>query len=319
MAVVFNPVKIRETQLRRAFKQAMPPTGWDEISWYATTPDDFGRGVAAEAVRSGADVIAAVGGDGTVREIAFALRGTGTPMAIVPQGTGNLLARNLGLPLGLDASIRLAFEGVPRPIDVGLLELTRQDGSSPHPEVFLVVAGMGLDAEMVLAARPELKKTIGWMAYADAVWRTLPKSKPFRIGYRVDESEPRTSKVHSMVIANCDTIPGGLRIVPDSKPDDGLLDVAGFRPRGIFGVAKVWVTVAIENSILRRFKWGRILSDRRTTQGRDVIYRRGTSISLWTPEPVGVQVDGDHLGDAVAISVEAEPGALLVVVPATAE
>ena len=76
------------------------------------------------------------------------------PMAIVPQGTGNLLARNLGLPLGLEASIRVAFGGEERRIDVGVLGLTRQDGSTPDPEVFLVVAGMGMDAEMIRATRP---------------------------------------------------------------------------------------------------------------------------------------------------------------------
>jgi len=315
MAVVFNPLKVREDQLRRAFEQGMEAAAWDAIDWYPTTPDDFGRGIAARAVRSGADVVAAAGGDGTVRDVAFALRGTGTPMAIVPQGTGNLLARNLGLPLGLDASVGIAFGPGERQIDVGMLGLTRQDGSSLDPDVFLVMAGMGIDAEMIRATRPVLKKTIGWMAYADAVWRTLPKSKSFRVGYRVDDHEPRSSKVHSMVIANCDTLPGGLRIVPDSEPDDGFLDIAGFRPRGPFGVAKVWTTVAIENSVLRRFAWGRRISDQRTSQGRDVIYRRGTRVSLWTPEPVGVQVDGDDLGDAVAVSVEIEVGALRVKIP----
>ena len=319
MAVVLNPQKVKKVAVRRAFEQGRVAAGWDAVEWLSTTPKDFGKGLAAGAVASGADVVVAVGGDGTVREVASGLRGTGVPMAIVPQGTGNLLARNLGLPLALDRAVEVAFQGVDRPIDVGVLEAVRRDGSTTGEEVFLVMAGMGLDADMLEATKPELKKTIGWIAYADAVWRTLPKSKPFRLRYRIDGREPRSARVHTMVIANCDMLPGGLRIVPDSKPDAGVLEVAGFRPRGPFGVAKVWTTVAVENSLLRRFAWGRRISDRRTTQGRDVIYRRGTHVSLRVDEPVGVQVDGDHLGDALSLVAWIEPGALRVRTPETAQ
>lgn len=315
MAVVFNPLKVKEDVVRRAFEEGRRAAGWGENEWLPTTPHDFGTGLAARAAEQGFDAVAAVGGDGTVRAVAAGLRGTGVAMAIVPQGTGNLLARNLSLPLALERAVEVAYSDATRAIDVGILEATRRDGSTTGEEVFLVIAGMGIDAEMLRATKPELKKRIGWMAYADAVWRTLPRSKPFRIGYRVDEREQRGARVHSMVIANCDLLPGGLRIVPDSKPDDGILDIAGFRPRGPFGVAKVWTTVAIENSVLRRFAWGRRISDRRTAHGRDVIYRRGAKLSLKTPLPVGVQVDGDDLGDAVALEARLEPGALLVKSP----
>jgi diacylglycerol kinase family enzyme len=319
MAVVLNPQKVKKAAVQRAFEEARAEANWDTVEWFPTTPKDFGKGLAARAAADGFDVVAAVGGDGTVREVAAALRGTGVPMAIVPQGTGNLLARNLGLPLGLDRAIEVAFQGVNRPIDVGVLEAARRDGSTTGEEVFLVMAGMGLDADMLEATRPAMKKSFGWIAYADAVWRTLPKSKPFRLRYRIDGRDPRSARVHSMVIANCDMLPGGLRIVPDSQPDDGVLDIAGFRPRGPFGVAKVWTTVAVENSLLRRFAWGRRISDRRTTQGRDVIYRRGTHVSLRVDEPIGIQVDGDHLGDALSLVAWLEPGALLVRTPDTSQ
>jgi len=318
MAVVFNPLKIREDAVRRAFEQAGEPARRTELEWLPTTPDDFGSGLAARAAADGADVVAAVGGDGTVRSVAAGLRGTGVAMAIVPQGTGNLLARNLGLPLGLDHAVAIAFGEQTRAIDVGVLEATRRDGTTTGEEVFLVMAGMGVDAEMLRATRPSLKRTIGWMAYADAVWRTLPKSRPFRLGYRIDDAMQRNARVHSMVLANCDTIPGGLHIVPDSRLDDGILDLAGFRPRGPFGVAKVWVTVAIENSVLRRFEWGRQISDRRTAQGRDMIFGRGARAVLTAERPVGVQVDGDDLGDAVEVVARVEPGALLIRAPAAA-
>lgn len=316
MAVVFNPLKVKEDVVRRAFEAGAEAAGWGESEWLPTTPDDFGTGLARGAVERGFDAVAAVGGDGTVRAVAAGLRGTDAAMAIVPQGTGNLLARNLGLPLALGRAVEIAFSDSVHAIDLGIVEAIRHDGSTTGEEVFLVIAGMGIDAEMLRATKPALKRTIGWMAYADAVWRTLPRSRPFRIVYRVDDREQRGARVHSMVIANCDLLPGGLRIVPDSQPDDGVLDIAGFRPRGPFGVAKVWTTVAIENSILRRFAWGRRISDRRTAQGRDVIYRRGAALSLRTDLPIGVQVDGDDLGDAVALEAWLEPGALRIKSPA---
>ena len=221
------------------------------------------------------------------------------------------------LAAALITAVAIAFSDSTRTIDAGVLVATRQDGTTTGEEVFLVIAGMGIDAAMLRATKPGLKKTIGWMAYADAVWRTLPKSKPFRIAYRVDRRVQRGARVHSMVIANCDMLPGGLRIVPDSRPDDGILDIAGFRPRGLFGVAKVWTTVAIENSVLRRFAWGRRISDRRTAQGRDVIYRRGARVDIVTLHPIGVQVDGEDLGDAVSLVAKLEPAALLIKSPAS--
>jgi len=315
MAVVFHPGKAREDHLRRAVDAERAAAGWDEVRWYPTTPEDHGAGVARRAIGEGAETVAAAGGDGTVRAVAGALRGSGVPIALVPQGTGNLLARNLGLPLGLEAAVRLAFGEASRAIDVGVVDATMPDGSVVRDEPFLVMAGMGIDATMVRATRPVLKRTIGWMAYADAVWRTLPKSAPFRVRYAVDGAPPRTTRVHSMVVANCDTLPGGLRVVPDSRPDDGVLDMAGFRPRGVLGVVRVWVTVAIENGVLRRFAWGRAISDRRSARGRDMIFRSGTHIALRAEQAVGVQVDGDDLGDAIALDARIEPGALLVKVP----
>lgn len=319
MAVVFNPLKIKTDVVERAFERGRTAAGWDECEWLPTTEDDFGAGLAAAAAAGGADVVAAVGGDGTVREVASGLRGSGVPMAIVPQGTGNLLARNLGLPLALDRAVDIAFSDGTRAIDVGLLDAMREDGTSTGEHVFLVMAGMGADAEMLRATRPALKKTIGWVAYADAVGRTLPTLKPVKMGYRVDDGGQRSARVLSMVIANCDMIPGGLHIVPDSHPDDGLLDLAGFRPRGLFGVPRVWATVAIENSFLRRFAWGRRISDRRNPRFRDMLYRQGRRFVLLSERTIGVQVDGDHLGDAIGLVARIEPGALLVKTPVQAD
>ena len=96
MAVVYHPRKVKLASLRRSVERAQQDAGWGETRWYPTTPDDAGQGHTRQAIEDGASVVAAAGGDGTVRAVAEALRGTDVPLALIPQGTGNLLARNLG-------------------------------------------------------------------------------------------------------------------------------------------------------------------------------------------------------------------------------
>jgi diacylglycerol kinase family enzyme len=155
-AVVYNPVKVDALRLRASVAAAAAAAGWGESLWFETTTADAGQAATRQALRQGASVVIAAGGDGTVRAVAEGLRDSGVAIAIVPTGTGNLLARNLRLPLGnLDVSVALAFEGAERAVDVGVASATRADGTT-RDHVFLVMAGVGLDAEMIVNTRPDL-------------------------------------------------------------------------------------------------------------------------------------------------------------------
>ncbi|MDO5684155.1 MAG: diacylglycerol kinase family protein, partial [Propionibacteriaceae bacterium] len=111
-AVIFNPTKVERDDLAQVIDPAASAAGWSESLWLETAEDDPGTGMAKEAVDAGCDVVIAVGGDGTIRSVAEGLRGSGVPMALCPQGTGNLLARNLELTLdNLEESIDAAFNG----------------------------------------------------------------------------------------------------------------------------------------------------------------------------------------------------------------
>ncbi|HET9899031.1 MAG TPA: acylglycerol kinase family protein, partial [Streptosporangiaceae bacterium] len=93
-AVVVNPTKLDDDEaFRKSVRRAMDDHGWDEPLWLETTPEDPGRGQAESAVSAGADLVLACGGDGTVTACAEGVTGTGVPLAIIPMGTGNLLAR----------------------------------------------------------------------------------------------------------------------------------------------------------------------------------------------------------------------------------
>jgi len=232
-------------------------------------------------------------------------------MALVPQGTGNLLARNIGMPLGrLDVAVRAAFEGRNRPIDVGILTIVREDESEDE-HVFLVLAGMGLDARAISATKTTLKKRLGWLAYVDGGVRTILKDKPLHIHFSIDNAEVRSSMVYTVMIGNCGLMPGGVLLIPDAEIDDGRLDVVALRPLGAFSWLKIWRKIGWENGVLRKTKAGRKMIDL-VGDTRNVSYVRARQYALSVDAPEPIQLDGDDFGLALAASGKVDPGSLLV-------
>jgi len=319
MAVVYQPQKVRLDALRRAVAEAEQEFGWEPSRWYETRVDSAGRAHALQAIEEGADVVAAAGGDGTVREVAEGMRGTGIPMAIIPSGTGNLLARNLELPIQSDeAAVRIAMTGTARAIDLGMIAVRRPGAppdERPDEHAFTIIAGIGLDANMIRNTRPELKRRIGWMAYFHGMARAVSEARPIRILYSIDGAPRRAASVYTAMIANCGMLPGRIQLMPEASLDDGVLDIAAVRPRGWFGWVRVWRTVVIENGVLRRSPFLRRIADLRSRTVEDVIYRRGRDVQLSVVHPQPVQCDGDDLGEAIAVHAWVEPHALLVKLP----
>lgn len=314
-AVVFNPTKVDIERVRSAVTAAEQTGGWAESLWYETSLEDAGQGVTRTAIASGADVVLAAGGDGTVRAVAEALRDSGISLALLPSGTGNLLARNLDVPLAsLDLSVEAAFAGDDRRIDMGVVEIVRADGSREE-HAFLVMAGLGLDAKMIKNTSTRLKKAVGWLAYIDGITRSLPELRPVRVSYRLDGGLERSMNVHTIIVGNCGLLPGGLLLMPDAKPDDGVLDIAALRPRGPFGWLKVWRKVAWENGVLRKSALGRKIIDL-SADVRDVTYLTGAELQMTVLTPQEFQLDGDEFGEAKSVRAWVDPGALTVKVPA---
>ncbi len=313
--MVYNPVKGGLKRLKKAVKAAEESSGWPKSIWLETTAEDAGQGMTRDALSQGATVILAAGGDGTVRAVAEALRDTGVPIALIPVGTGNLLARNLGLTLtNIEEAARTAFHGTDRRIDLGIVDITRDDGG--HEEhVFVVMAGIGLDAKMIAHTNPRLKKAVGWLAYVDAVGRSLPELKPIKLRFSRDGSAERSTSAHTVIIGNCGALPGGILLMPDAKPDDGLLDIAVLRPRGPFGWLKVWNKLTWENGVLRKSALGRSIIDL-SRDVKDVTYLTGRDLHLTLEAPEAFQLDGDEFGEAKSVHTWVDPGALDVKVPA---
>ena len=315
--MVYNPVKVDLAKLRASVTAAERAAGWAQTQWFETSIDDVGQHATQRALKADAAMVLSAGGDGTVRAVAEALRDSGVRMAIVPSGTGNLLARNLLLPLGsIDAATTIAFSGVDRSIDLGVASVTTEAGTIKE-HVFLVMAGLGLDAQMIAHTRDDLKKQVGWLAYVEGVARALPKARPFRIRYSVSGRTDRPAQVSAILVANCGLLPGNLQFLPDARLDDGILDIAVLQPKGVFGWLTIWRRVTWENGVLRRSAVGRrMIAATESSNERVMTTLRGPDIRIALEHPQDFELDGDEFGLVRTVRLHADAGALIVRVPA---
>jgi YegS/Rv2252/BmrU family lipid kinase len=287
---VVNPTKVGgPNAFRRRAETFMSRSGWDPPLWLETTEEDPGVGMSKQAVDEGCAVVFVCGGDGTVMAAATALAGSGVSMAIVPFGTGNLLARNLGLPLDDEASaLRIGVHGATRQIDVGAIEGKR----------FVVMAGLGFDAAIMRDAPERLKKTVGWPAYVVSGVKHM-RGRRISVTITIDDGEPIERRVRTVLVGNVGRLQGGLLLLPNAKPDDGVLDIAVLAPRNALDWAR----------LTRRVVGRKDVPDRRMERFR------GEHIVIEASRPQPRQLDGDLIEDAEVMDIQIEAGALAVRVP----
>lgn len=302
IGVVRNPVKLAsEEEVRSAILHGAPDA---DVRFFTTTEDDPGRAMAREAVEAGCELVFAAGGDGTVRAVAAVLADTDVALGILPQGTGNLLARNLGVPLnGPAAAVAHALGADPRRIDVGTIEVTDGDDTGEH--VFVVMAGLGLDARMLEETDDDLKAKAGWLAYVKALGAAAAGTELVQASLSLDGEPVDRARIHTLMIGNCGTIQGGITLLPDAAPDDGLLDLLLVSADGVADWFETVRTVVWDNG-LRRLLGGETTS---TDVVRHASARR-VSVELDAAQPF--QIDGEEHGAVRAFTVGIRPGALRV-------
>ena len=251
-----------------------------------------GEGDALEwAQTTEADLVIVSGGDGTVMETMSGLikNERDVPLAQLPGGTANLLARALGIPIEIDEALELALNGVAVPLDVGYLP--------ERDRYFAIVAGAGWDARMIEDAPREIKNRLGFLAYIVSGIKHLFTLSRSDVVLEIDGTEHRF-RAHTVMLINVGEIAGTDIKMGDSNPHDGKLDLAIVTPNTLAGIARLvfrLVTGQLENY-------------------RDLRTFSAERVRVSADPPLEVQIDGETLGET-PFEAEVVPSGALLVVP----
>ncbi len=294
LAVIVNPSKLEDVDAFRVLVSSLAAdAGWSLPVWHYTTVEDPGTGMAEAAAVAGADLVIVCGGDGTVREVCAELAGTGIPVGIIPAGTGNLLARNLDIPLFLRVAIDVALTGQDRAID-----MVKVSGDGIEDTHFMVMAGMGFDAAIMEGVNEDFKAKVGWIAYVLSALKSL-MFPAVKAEISVDDAEFVTHRARTIVVGNVGYLQAGMPLLPDAAIDDGQLDVVLLHPRRFLS----WIPLAFR--VLAKRPRTDELVNRMT--GRTIVVRASAD----TPR----QLDGDSIGPGRELRMECVHGRVLVRVP----
>jgi YegS/Rv2252/BmrU family lipid kinase len=262
--------------------------GVDKLLWYEVPKSKKAPAKVRKALAEKPDLLVVWGGDGMVQRTIDVVAGTKVPLAIIPAGTGNLLATNLGVPAGIEGAVQAAFHGGRRRIDVGRL----------NGEHFAVMAGIGFDGAMIRDADKNLKDRLGKLAYVWTGIRHVSGPAP-RAKVRIDGQKWFDDEASCVLVGNVGTITGGIHAFDDAKPDDGWLDVGVATAQGAWEWARALGTMAVGRSDRSPFV--------RMTRARKVEVKLASKLEY--------ELDGGARKAVDHLTVEVVPAAVTLCVP----
>jgi YegS/Rv2252/BmrU family lipid kinase len=256
---------------------------WREVPKSKKAPKQVRKAVAA-----GAELVIVWGGDGMVQRCVDVLAGTKTTLAIIPAGTANLLATNLGIPKDLKAAVAIALGPHRRKLDVG-----RMNG-----EGFAVMAGAGFDARMIGAADGPLKDRFGRLAYVWTGARSV-RVKPFEARIEVDGKKWYRGQASCILVGNVGELFGGVEAFADARPDDGSLELGVVTAHGAVEWMRTIARAAIDTASASPYT--------ETTSARRIRIRLDRKVPY--------ELDGGDRTKVRDLRIRLEPGAVRVCVP----
>lgn len=297
--MVINPAPSRSLPLLAILNQHFRKAG---IYWEVsiTHGDGDGRIQAEKAIDNGADVVAVYGGDGTVKEVASALVGTEVPLLILPGGTGNLVAVELGIDRHLDrACARVCGSHFrTRAVDVGKM-------GEHH---FLLRIGCGLETSVVQDATRELKDQFGKWAYVFSALKVLQELPVANYNIVLDDTETFRAKGVACLVANAGKVGlGQISLSPEVNISDGKLDVFFLKKANVPGLMQI----AGRMMGLNQKKWSDVVPGLEVL--KEVNHWQVKSVLIETDPVLDIQVDGDVVAQTPQL-MRVLPGALTVVV-----
>jgi YegS/Rv2252/BmrU family lipid kinase len=288
--VIVNPTarKLPSQQRLKEARDWLAERGW-EVEWIETGEPGHATSLAGGAAERGVPLLFVCGGDGTLNDAVNGLAGSETAVAVIPAGTVNLWAREVGLLKRPIDAVRLAAEGVPRRVDLGIAD----------SRYFLLVAGFGLDGAVARGVSERLKERFGATAYALSAARQAFSYRPSSATLSLD-GERRVVSLLMLVAGNTRNYAGLTQITSAAMVDDGWLDVCAYTGRGRWDILRLALL-----TLLRQHR-----------RSKNVLYKRARRLGIESLMPLSVQLDGDaHAGSPVEVSVA--PSALWVAVPRT--
>lgn len=304
LGVIWNPSKIDEGELRSAVDVHLAGSAGEDrtVQWWETRQDDPGSGMAQDAISAGCTTVIAVGGDGTVRAVAEALAGTDVALGIVPQGTGNLLARNLGVPLDdIPAALARISADEARNIDLGWVTVNGTE------RAFAVMVGFGIDAQMLVETDDDLKDRAGWLAYIEAMGRAMSGTEMIGITMAIDGEEPQKVEGHTLLVGNCGMVQGGIRLLPDAQIDDGLLDLLLISADGALQWLDTARSMIWDNGIRRLFS-----GEESAVSTESSRHLTAQSVRIELDKPLEFEIDGEQVGEVSSFEVRVQAGAVRI-------
>jgi diacylglycerol kinase (ATP) len=271
-----------------ALRKALENNGISDPLWHEVPKSHLAPKQVRRALEQGADLIFVWGGDGMVQRCVDVVAGTAATMAILPAGTANLFASNLGIPKHIDAAVEVGLNGAPRKLDVGRL----------NGEMFAVMAGVGFDARVIRDATPEMKHALGRSAYVWAGAKNL-NAKPFDATVVVDGEEWYEGPASLVLFGNVGNAFAGVKAFADAQPDDGLLEIGVGSAHGAF-------------------QWGRTLARSATggiQKSRFVHMTKGRKAEVKLSRKVLYELDGGDREKKKTFRVDVQPSAVTVCVP----
>ena len=305
-AVIFNPEKISEAKLRKLYRKITD----QELFLLPTSSKNGGFDAGKKAIELEMERIVVAGGDGTLRSVVEAVAEHDVVLGILPIGTGNILARNLRLPIAnLESSAHRSLSKPEYAIDLGVARVFDVEGKT-HQFYFTGIAGLGMDARLMAATKKKRKRQIGWIAYLEASLRFVPlRFERFEVV--VDDQPPRVLKSYSLLVGNAGWLPGAISMMPDARLDDSRLDMAAIGPRKIWNWVDFIGRVTWQNFVVRPLALGRRWLDA-TANVKTLENFNGTRISITPNAPVPFQIDGDPMFEVTHAEFTLRPRALRI-------